>query len=724
MTEDAKSLTRTAQQLVVEARRGFGSPPNYGSAWEPLWGAKIDRIEINRDGKPSVATIWFPDSRWHDSQGLIFGDNIRIRTNEPSAGSRTIVFAGFFTSRLSEFSGGSQRSKAYERNALVCQDYRWLLAITSPLYGQLARGPDDYTNFGQDNQTPINDSSTFLSGRRTIFNADGSPNRDPVLLVTPLSNIPVFADSDIAVYWTARDMLRYILSPSFNQAYQYLPISDPNKLAGLDHDDNKADWDKVLNHIVVEGLNVIEAVQLLCTQLGWGFRQDCDNDGTVNFVFYKIATAKKYIRDTKDTTILHKLYAPAANEDISSAVAAGEKLLWSMTLAEDIAAVVNNPWGLGAPHRFEFTAELVPAWLDSDLEPDTANNNTDLFFTEADLQDMAAPNNKTYYKNYHPRGDSFRRNVGRKWVLNESGRYSNSKTYDRGVPFDFSTIIPKEYIKDNIPGSEKRLYGPFKRQLLPALTVDKDSLNSVGIKVEFCFNGDEEKEENKIWQVIPAAIGSLKDECGIYIAEANLAEMVDQAEGTISGGDLDGIQLNYFTSLCDDKLNSRIFKDGDWKTRVRVTASVQLDQRLRRQAAPTSATGSPFNHRQIYDFSAKYALQKRTESSIFASSELPVWEIDSTDYFDKHLAAARAANEDMSVSAQFTLERLWLGDGSGEPDFAIGDCIEKITGRDYDLSAALGDTKVYPEIIQIIYSPEKQMTKLITRDLRFAEVVL
>ncbi len=731
MTEDAKKLTRTAQQLVVEARRGFGSPPNYGSSWEPLWGAKVDRIEINRDGKPSVATIWFPQSRWHDSQGLSFGDNIRIRTNEPSAGSRTIAFAGFFTSRLPEFSGGSQRSKAYERNALVCQDYRWLLAITSPLYGQLARGPDDYNNYGEDNQQPIDDSSTFLSGRRTIFNADGIPNRDPVLLVTSLCDIPIFADSDIATYWTARDMLRYVLSPYFNQAYQYLPISDPNTLAGLDHDDHTEDWDKVLNHIVVEGLNVIEAVQLLCTQLGWGFRQDCDNDGTVKFVFYKIATAEKYARDTKDTTILHKLYAPAVGEDISDAVAAGEKLLWSMTLAEDIAAVVNNPWGLGAPHRFEFTAELVPAWLDDDLEPDTSNSNANLFFIEADLQDMTTPNNRPYYKYYHPRGDSFRRNVGRKWVLNESGRYSNSETYNRGIPFDFSTVVPEEYIKDDIPGSEKRLYGPFKRQLLPALTIDKDSLNSVGVKVEFSFDGGQS------WQVIPAAISSLKDECGIYIAEANLAEMVDQAEGTISKeeeeeGALEGVQLNYFTSLCDDKLNGRIFKDKDsegeeakpWKTRIRVTASVQLDQRLRRQAAPTSATGSPFNHRQIYDFSAKYALQKRTESSIFASSELPVWEIDSTDYFDKHLAAARAANEDMSVSAQFTLERLWLGDGSGKPDFAIGDCIEKITGRDYDLSAALGDTKVYPEIIQIIYSPEKQMTKLITRDLRFAEVVL
>ena len=66
----------------------------------------------------------------------------------------------------------------------------------------------------------------------------------------------------------------------------------------------------------------------------------------------------------------------------------------------------------------------------------------------------------------------------------------------------------------------------------------------------------------------------------------------------------------------------------------------------------------------------------------------------------------------------------WLGDGRSFPDFVLGDCIEKITGREYPLSATFGKTKIYPEIIQIIYLPEVQRQKLITRDLRYAEVVL
>jgi len=725
MVEDAKSIDRTAQFLIVEAKRAHGMPPEFDPDWKPLWSAKVERIEINRDSRSSTATIWFPNLRWHQTYKLLWGDMVRIRTDEQVSSKRTVLFAGFITAYLSDFSGGSEQpNTAYERNAIVASDYRWLLSTTSPIFGQIARGPDDYSDYGTASQTAIDNKYTFLSGRRAIFNANGKPNGEAVLLKvlnsagSQVCEMPIFANPDQAAAWTARDMVRYVLSPLLNKAYSYLTIEDPAALTGLDH----SDWDKVLNHVVVDGLNIIQAVQTICRQLGWSFREDYKNDGTVEFVFYKIGAADSYSRDGDNPTILHWLYAPAAGENVSDPVGKGKKLLWSMSLAEDIGPVINRPWGLGAPHRFEFTAELVPGWLDDDLEPDTSNNNAALFFTDAKLQELTDKNDKTFYKYYYPRGAEFRRDVGRKWVLNESGAYTDGATYDRGMPFDFSAknesgirYVPEDYILDS---SRRRLFAPFNRQLLPALTVDKDDISSVGIKVEFSFDG------GGSWQLIPASIASLTDECGIYIAEANLAELVDESEAVISGGDLNGVQLNYFTSLCNDKLRGRSFKDGDWKTRIRVTASVQMDQRLRSHAEPTSVYGSPFHHSQIYDFSEKYGLQKRTESSIYNGGDLPAREIDSTDYFDKHLEAIRDSTENMSVSGQFTLERLWLGDGSGEPDFALGDCIEEITGREYDLSMPLGDRTVYPEIIQIIYMPEQQKMKLITRDLRFAEVPL
>jgi hypothetical protein len=225
--------------------------------------------------------------------------------------------------------------------------------------------------------------------------------------------------------------------------------------------------------------------------------------------------------------------------------------------------------------------------------------------------------------------------------------------------------------------------------------------------------------------VIPAAIACLKDECGIYISEANLAELVDQAEGAISGGTLDEVQLNVWTSLCDDKLNSRSFKNNEWRTRIRVTASVQMDRRLTRQSLPSRASGSPFEHIQIYDLSEKYGFVERTPASIFDAAGLPVYQQPySVAWLENHLDGIRKANEDMSISGRFTLERLWLGDGRGEPDFKVGDCIERLSGREYPLSSSFGGGVVYPEIVQIVYLPDKQKMQLITRDLRFAQVVL
>jgi hypothetical protein len=503
-------------------------------------------------------------------------------------------------------------------------------------------------------------------------------------------------------------MVRYLLSPVINLAYDYLPIDDPNLLVGLDH----SDWDKVLNNIVIEGLNIIDALQIITRQLGWGFREEYTNDGLVSFAFYRLGGAAGYVRSTNTPTILHALHALAVNEDLAAAVAAGEKLLWAMQLDQDISSLVNTPWSLGAPDRFEFTAELVPAWLDSDLVPDTADSLDQLYFTEADLQDITSPDTYSFYRLYHPRGTQFRRDVGRKWVLNEAGGYTGG-SYDRGPPFDCATVVPAEYILD---ADGKRLYAPFTRQLLPCLSVDEQSLNSIGIVVQFSFDA------GTTWQVIPASIISLDQECGLHISEANLAELVDKNEQTISGGTLDGKQLNYWASLCRDRLAGSSFKNGQWQTRVRVTASVQMDVRLGGAALPSARSGSPFLQAQVYDFSGEYGIAKRTVSSALFGTE--VREVDSAVAFSAHLDAIRKANEDMSISGQFMLERLWLGDGRGVPDFMLGDSIERITGREYPLGISFGGSAAYPEIVQITYLPDKQKMQLLTRDLRFATVTL
>jgi len=732
-TADRLSVSRTGQPLVIEARRGNGSPPRYGS-WQPVYDAKVERIEINRDHQPSVATIWLPLSRWNQTPDLMWGDMIRIRTDENYQSQRTVVFCGFLTQFLSDFSGGTEEpGSSFERCAIVCLDLRWCLSTTSNIFGQIVRSQDDYNNYGTPTQAPIDGRYTFASGRRTIFNANGLPNMSQDELLYQQCWTPIFDDIERATAWNAREMVRYILSPLNNLAYDYFPIANPANIAGLEH----SDWNKVLSNVVVDGLNTLDALLAVCRNLGWGFRVDHGNDGTSDLVLYKIGDADKYFREGK-MTILHQLHAPAVNENIAVAVSQGRKILWAMSLSEDIGPIVNNPVGLGYPNRFEFTAELVPAWADSQLVPDASESYDNLFFYEADLQEMAYPETKSYYQKYHKRGSLFHlsRDVGRKWALNEAGYYSSEEGYDRGPSFDFKNVIPAEYILDKKTG--RRLFAPFARKLLSALTLDKESINSVGIKVEFSFDA------GVTWQVIPAEIHPLTDEGGLYIELANLAEIAPKdATAVIDSmtvaeppvpSPLNGKDLNYWTSICDDKLCGRIFKNKfseteeeevkAWKTRIRITGSVQMDQRMWGQSLPSTANGSPFFQSQIYDFSEKYGLKKRTASSSFATSGLPADEQDNSDWFSNHLGAVRRANEDLTISGQFTLERLWLGDGAGVPDFMIGDGIEKITGRKYDLSYALGGGRVYPEIVQIIYLPERQKMKLITRDLRFAEKIL
>lgn len=354
---DAQSMQRTAQLLIVEARKGAGSPPSYEPNWQPVWAASVDRIVINAGAKPSSALIWFPDLRWDESAGLVWSDMVRIRSEEGS-----VLFVGFIVGRKPAFSGGTEQSGTYERNVIHLADHRWLMASGSALYGQLGRSPDDYTFYGTPVQSPIADSWTQFTGRRAIFNADGRANRDPALLDlytnagSYLCSIAIFADPEIGTYWTAREMICYCLSPIWNAAYSYFPITDPSSLLGLAH----SDFDKVLNHVVVDGLNIIEAVSLICSQLGWSLREEYYSDGSVGLIFYKMGSALSYVRNDLNPIILHRLYAPAVGEQIIYPVAAGQKMLWALELDEDITNIVNAPIGLGSPDRFEFTAELVP----------------------------------------------------------------------------------------------------------------------------------------------------------------------------------------------------------------------------------------------------------------------------------------------------------------------------------------------------------------------------
>lgn len=688
---DKQMQTRTAQRLVAQ----FRPPAATGSGgWQTAWNAEVRKVALNAGASPNTAEIEFPNLRWSDGLGIAWGSQVRILTSVPMRRNGeprypdlqpTVLFQGFAVERKIAFDGGGPRRKAHEYSGIVCYDYRWLINSNISVYGQYARTAADSAS-----------GYTFFSGRRCIFNQDGKKNRAATPTTYNGSQYYLFGVDD---YWTARQML--------TQIFLGTPIgSYLTGIYGLDNADNSSDLAVTPGHVLVDTMGAVEAVMKVIGPLGWTFREEYTLSGPV-WVFFKAGRAQAFSRSSGTYTMLHDLHAPAPGEQIPAAVASGRKMLCAGRLTESIKAVINNPWGLGAPERYETTFYLVPGWLDAQLVPDSADSYTNVYLTEEQIQKETNPDQYSFYRHYHPKGSSFLRDVGRKWVLNEAGTYTGGN-YNRGNAFAFESVLPA----DKIAG----LYGPFKRRFLPCLTFDSANINSVGILVEISLDG------GSTWQALVASIRNLEGECGIYLDDANLSEILDKQARTFDSGALQGKEINYWTSLCRDKLAGQAWPN--WQTRVRVTASVQMDQRLRLSAEPTANSGSPFRQTAIYDFSREFTYSQRAASSVLAASGLPAWNTDETDKLRDRLEALRDANEDKSIAGPLVLDRLWLGDGSGDPEFKVGDGISHITGRWYDLGGSVRDDRVYPEIVQIVYDNESQKQTLITRDARFAQIEL
>lgn len=704
MPDDSQKLSRFAQPLFINHAKGV--PPTYGD-FEPVYGAKIENLVYNINAVPDYCIFWFPAVRWNDdSTDMIVGDMVRVVD-----GDGTIYFEGYITKDLREFSGGDGKQGGYERQAYMAQDIRYLFAKSVPIYGQQGRGYDDYEGDGSKKNT-----LTDFSGRRCIFNPllrPGKPakgNKDSDDAEIEGIYYPAFCDpSDSADKWKMFDMLRFVLSLIEDEIDDYFAIDweSINYLADID------EWKQSPSNITIEGLNAATAMQFLCKRIGWSYRIDYDGDDS-HLVFFKSGQTDATSRDDTHPNIQQKLFAPAAMEedvadskkDLLQNVQAGKVLVQTAQFNIDIENIVNAPIYFGAKQRVEFTVELAPGWKDSDLSLEVGAN---LFLYDSQLEGMTQDELQAinYYKYYHPKGNSFKRDVGRMWVLNENGKYTGGN-YDRGAAYDLSYNLPIDFAFDD---SDKRTFGPFSREFLHCLTKDFVADCQLAPVVEFSFDMGE------TWRKIAASIENVDGQCGIEIKEPNLAQIKNELDLPITGGDLDGVELNYWTSLCDDKLDNRSFKNGEWYTRVRITVSVELDQRIYGQLTPDNS-GSPFNQVAIWDHSNEYHQQAVHSSSIFTGKGLPSDARDDTDLFVDYIRKLRDSLQESVISGFFILERLWLN------KFRIGDCITQIEGRDYDFKTIVGNVDeskkiLYPEIVQIEILPQQQKMKLVTRNLNY-----
>ena len=734
MAKDFEKMLRTARRLIVQGHTG--------EAWLTLTTGKVLEIACAVGREPSTVSFTFDDQRWSVTApySLTRGSRVRIVTDDTLGGGevQTIVFVGFVTTIHRAFSGGDDKGGAFERLVLHAADHRWLMARTSILRGIFVRSVDDYTG-GDLAASPIANSATYLAARPLVFNADGRPDKDPVDLV--LNNHPQAAgfvgavpihcppSTSGAEYWTLRDMLRAVLNPLFNKSRTYTAFLDPAasiatglKLHSLDPA-QCADLDTVLHAVSLPaGIDVPTAVEKLLAQVGLVYREDPYYDDGITWSIYRPGAASATTRDrTTAPIILHTLYVPAPGEDITAAVAAGSKMVTAGIIEEDITPTISRPLVVGAADVFETTFELVPAWEDDDLVPDLSGGVGTLFVNEADLQQHASPDGLTFFNKYHASGAAFKTDVGRKWALNESGRYT-PVAFDRGPIFDFTSVCDADTVSETVGGVTRRTYGPFDRAFLPSLTLEEAGLNSIGVKTEFSFDGGES------WQTLSATITVSRDECAIHIEDANLSEILPAAAAMIYDElafGLADVEQNYWTSLCRDKLRNFIFSlDPEavdtWRTRVRVTAAVRMDQSIASRPEQTADAGTPFEQTRLFDLSDRVGLMQRMTDSVLTGS---AWE---TTGHAAALAAQAAflqgGNQDAAVAGRLTLDRLWLGDGTGVPTFCCGDGVAELDGRNLSLKSGSAESDVYPEIVKVVYLVQQQKTDIVLRDTKMARV--
>ncbi|HAL45679.1 MAG: hypothetical protein A2Y12_01670 [Planctomycetes bacterium GWF2_42_9] len=692
---ESKLLSRAAQFLVIEIAHSYGQPVRSFGDWEPLYDAKIESITENINASPSECVFYLPGRRWNEDVNIYFADMIRVYGFDDN-NNKVYLFVGYIVKKLRQFSGGTEKGGKYERLGFMAVDVRWLIASTCPIFGQISMGADDIE---RESWEPWGNSFTLFEGMHTVFNDDGLPNRDIDGIDMAGINQACFAAkmSSYCIPWNYGGIVEYILGPAtLKNVEKYFTI-DPESL----FENNTRDWLDWLiieKNISIEGLNPMTALQLICKKIGWAFTIKYSSKGEPTIALFKCGKPA-----TKHTLCAPAAYDPASDnrDEIKVAVNAGKVMVSHAQFDEDISNVVNAPYVLAAPRRVEFTAELVPGWVDSDLVPDTADSNANLFFTEAQLETLENPSQYSFYKNYHTASAQCKRDVGRIFVLNETGKYTESETYDRGDRFELGDILPADMLKDE---DGKLAYGYFDHVFLPCIT--QVLQNSVGILVQISYDG------GSTWHIPSAAIVPLEKEAGIMITEANLSEIKPKPTAVIDGGDLDGVELNLWTSLAKDKLSGSAC--SSWQTRVKVTASIQLEKRLIKQMEPVYS-GSPFYQADVIAASNNFVKQERHSSSVFSAANMPANEQDDYEEFTKYIDKLKKTLEDTSISGRILLERLWLN------KFTVGDAIEKFEGRDYSFQTSLGEQDLYPEIVQITYWPQKQKMQLITRDLRFSE---
>jgi hypothetical protein len=330
----------------------------------------------------------------------------------------------------------------------------------------------------------------------------------------------------------------------------------------------------------------------------------------------------------------------------------------------DYSQLYNAILGQGSFVEIEATFELHRGWpADKDGLINDAKNRDKLRSGHADFE---KDGNK---------------DVWRKWVLNEAGDYTGLRDEIKEF-YDFSSLT--------LPFGVEAV--PRRRKFLPCLTQDADGHpigRLHGVVVEYWGHGPKNgttPESRKLgWHQVAG-------ECRL-----NLHECTVEFSGSMPPVEI--------TSMKKD-------------AKVRVTASVQMDNRCEFFAPRQDSSPQPNSSQLTLDLSERFHQKHLAEESKFndavRAGDFSAYEPDDRSVIQDYCEHLRDVWESVVVSGPLHLE------GVDQVGYEIGQSVTSIEGRDVSLSGRDAESNThYPQIAAIAYDFQQQRTTLQLDHYRF-----
>lgn len=486
------------------------------------------------------------------------------------------IFQGFAKQiRYIESGGGAQLTRSF------VLPVEGTLAHLAELYnaqivGRMMRSNDSADALADEDPTPevfgTQDDARWLTGIPAVFNP-GRGNRAAVdITVTRgsrsvISSLFAHDKDDSAEYWTWAQVWRYLVVWYLMQYEDGTGIVMDGNV--LDETDDLQDQDTsdqptppvaaadALQYAMlgrpsgfsVEGMNVVEAMVAAAAEMGIHFRVATEIAATGGTADLPAPQDKLYVwpRGSGQVIELHRTNLPGYT---AARTVLEKNDVRDMEIGIDARDVVPKPFVVGDVRRYEITQELIPGWEPDAKLDDVANLESAVAYAEAHLDltgdELLADE---WFSRYHRAGGEHHkyRDVGRRWVMNASGRYTAADYARTGGPYQAAMYDPPWDPADcEITDTRIAADGSVEtvavsrggwtrrpRPFLPCFSASPDK-RSLGIVVDLTFDDGSTWHRN----VPGLSVRALADEDGIVIETDDLTKLFPpdhEDDGTIDG---------------------------------------------------------------------------------------------------------------------------------------------------------------------------------------------